>query len=214
MRLTTTTLIGGTTSVEEQLKEASSEAKKKEEIYIRSTQNLTAVLAEPWADRRRKKIEQRLERPFPVEFDWNARRGATNSQGIKIGPEGLETPGWAQVTLRHELDHAKLLVAGETLSVGGYEAYYVERGSTGASQGTFDYQLEELIVRLRDYEHMHHPHERKPKFDVHAEALPRIKAAYSDLKNASDIDELDPTDVKDILDKLGKIAEALSVPLE
>ena len=140
----------GGTNIADQLKQAGEEDRQLLAKYEVSQGHLDAVRSEPWAQKRLEKLRQTRGERFDATFQKDAGRGRTTRQGIEIGHEGLTSKEMARVTLRHELDHAKLYDPKRKLRVGPYRASYVGRGKTGPEKGTFHYQLEEMLVRLRE----------------------------------------------------------------
>ncbi len=157
-----------------------------------------------------------------VKFDYNAGLGETNREGgptgnpvISLGNPALTSLEMGRITLRHELDHAKLQVDGKTLKLGSYVASYQGRApDQRIERDTFEYRLEELIVRLRDWRRLKNNQlGPAPEYNAtHAQA--RIKQEFANLCNAKDIDEYDLQNVADIMRKLRAIAAELEVDLK
>ena len=172
--------------------------------------HLEAAKREPWAQKRLARAKEKLGQGFDAEFGKDAGRGETTGEGIKIGAEGLTSPEMARVTLRHELDHAKLRDPESKLMIGPYRVRDFVRGE----KGTFQYQLEEVLVRLRDYEHASTGN--KVGFTEgfsEKQARERIDEAYMNLLNATDFDDVDPTYKEEILAKVQDMRFCLYNPL-
>jgi hypothetical protein len=206
----------GNREVDEKLQE---EGRQRLEATKKSDAILKEVKQEPWAQKRLKKT--RAE----AKFDLNARRGETTrwssqdevrSTGvdIKLGLEALPSIEMGRITLRHELDHAKLIKDDKKISLGSYEAFYHGRGEESTKKDTFDYELEELLVRLRDWQRAK---QGKIQFNEHysgEEAARRIKEQFARLFKASDIQQFDREEIQEIVRKVKEIAVELGADLE
>lgn len=72
---------------------------------------------------------------------------------IKIGRDALVSEDEALTVLLHELDHAKLIYLNRPIRLGGYEVTNIlDQRTHRRKKGTYEYELEELVVRLRDYQ--------------------------------------------------------------
>jgi len=198
---TRTVLMGASSDWKKEIAAFDSQQQEALAQYSRDMEILNAVLDEEWAVKRLTKL-RRYDSKFKVEYDKDAGRGKTNPGVISIGHEGLKDIGTCRISLRHELDHAKLF--NSDLTVAGFSAEYFPKDGV-SKQGTFAYELEELIVRIRDYEHQQDKIKGR-LFPGQDEALPRIRKAY--LKLLSSNKDGFPDDyIMDTYEKL-KVIEA------
>lgn len=74
---------------------------------------------------------------------------------ITIGTGALVSEEQALTVMLHELDHAKLLYLNRPITLGSYEVTNIlDQQTHRRKKGSYEYELEELIVRLRDYQRL------------------------------------------------------------
>ncbi len=206
---TVTTMVGSKEQNEENVKKQ----KQTLEKFDKCQKVLQWLLQQNWVQKQLKELDA------VIKFNKSAVRGNTSRRKekgpkIELGFEALASKEMAEITLRHELDHAVLLKDKRSLLLGSFEVYYEGRGSTGPDKGTFEYELEELLVRLRDWQRY-----RKEEIEfiegyTQQDAKERIKKQYKALFKASDIEDYSSGEVEDVINKVKKIAQELKVDLE
>jgi hypothetical protein len=200
--------LSGQGTIEEQLAEVEATSRARKAKYEQEAALLESIVQQDWVQKRLTKLRRTLGDHFFIRWDELAGKGQTNRDGIRIGPDGLQNDQMAMIVVRHELDHAKLYDMTRSLTIGAFEAAYVDRGETGPNQGTYLYELEELLVRLRDWSHLADDDGYRP------DAQKRIRIAYAALAGASDHAEIESRYLDEIEAKLRMIAAEIGVSLD
>lgn len=133
---------------------------------------------------------------------------------ISIGVKGLTSEDVALTVVLHELDHAKLMLVNRPMKLGRFVVTnVVDQTIAKRKAGSYEYELEELIVRLRDYQRLIKGKIVYPKVD----AVSRVKAQMETLKKVigqMGSGDLDDFDVAGTMKKVAQIIVDLDLQLD